>query len=136
MPLTPQEAFKVGFLAKCAEDGLTPDQMLARVKQAHDLFEKRAFIGDMLGSAAGAAGGLAKGLAGYGVPLALAAPPILGALGGYGLAKATDVDDTDVDAIKNRELVEEMRRQAEKLRRQRDIRLYKQERGGGGRPLM
>lgn len=134
--LTAKEAFKVGFLAKCAEDGLTPDQMLARVKQAKDALEKRAFIGGLLGSAAGAVGGAAKSVAGYGIPLALAAPPILGGLAGYGLAKATDVDDTDVDDIKNRELVEEYKRQAEKLKQQAAVRRYKQDRATTGRPLM
>lgn len=134
--LTAKEAFKIGFLAKCAEDGLTPDQMLARVKAAKDAFEKRAFIGGLLGSAAGAVGGAAKTVAGYGIPLALAAPPILGGLAGYGLAKATDVDDTDVDDIKNRELVEEYKRQAAKLQQQAAVRKYKQERSSQGRPLM
>lgn len=136
MPLTSQEAFKVGFLARCVRDGLTPDQMLTRVKAAEALLEKRAFLGGLLGGAAHAAGGVAKGLAGYGVPLALAAPPILGGLAGYGLAKATDVDDTDVDSIKNQELVNEYRRQAEEMRRRRAVRDYSREERPTRRPLM
>lgn len=134
--LTAKEAFKIGFLAKCAEDGLTPDEMLSRVTQAKAAIEKRAFIGGLLGSAAGAVGGAAKNVAGYGIPLALAAPPILGGLAGYGLAKATDVDDTDVEDIKNRELVEEYKRQAAKLQQQNAVRRFKQDRVSHARPLM
>lgn len=134
--LTDKEAFKVGFLARCVHDGLTPDQMLARVKQASDMLEKRAFIGGLLSGAAGAVGGAAKSIAGYGIPLALAAPPILGGLAGYGLAKATDIDDTDVDAIKNQELVEEYRRQAERLKRQKAVRDYTKQVQHTGRPFM
>lgn len=132
MPLTAQEAFKVGFLARCVRDGQTPDQILARVKQAAALLEKRAFLGGLLD----AAGGAAKSVAGYGLPLALAAPPVLGGLGGYALAKATDVDDTDVDDVKNREIVDELRRQTEALRRQKAVRDYRKDVRPAARPLM
>jgi len=136
MPLTAQEAFKVGFLARCVSDGLSPDQMLSRVKQAQDMLEKRAFLGGIANSAIGAAGGVAKSMAGYGIPLALLAPPALGGLAGYGLAKATDVDDTDVNEIKQKELVEEYQRQAEKLKRQKLVRGYTKERHQTGRMFM
>jgi len=136
MPLNPQEAFKVGFLARCVQDGLSPEQMLYSVKQAAVLFEKKAFLGNLLGSAASTVGGAAQGLAGYAIPAALIAPPVLGGLAGYGLAKATDIDDTDVDDIKNRELLQEYRRQAEKLRRQKAVRDYRQERTNTGRVFM
>lgn len=65
-----------------------------------------------------------------------AAPPILGGLAGYGIAKATDVDDTDADAIKNQELVEEYRRQAERLQRQKAVRDYTKEVKHTGRVFM
>jgi phosphate/sulfate permease len=136
MPLTDREAFKVGFLKQCATEGLSPDEILSRVKTASYMLEKRAFIGGLIGGAANAAGGALKTVGSYGLPLALAAPPILGGLAGYGLAKATDVDDTDVDAIKNRELVEEYRRQAEKLKRQRAVRDYTQQVQSTGRMFM
>lgn len=136
MPLSDKDAFKVGFLQRCVQDGLTPDQMLLRVKTAGELLEKRAFLGGLLGGAAGAVGSAGKTMAGYGIPLALAAPPILGGLAGYGLAKATDVDDTDADAIKNQELVEEYRRQAERLQRQKAVRDYTKEVKHTGRVFM
>ncbi len=135
MPLTPQEAFKVGFLERCVQDGLSPDQMLSRVKQARDMLEKRALFG-LVDRGLDAAGGLAKGLASYGTVAALAAPPILGGLGGYALAKGTDIDDTDVNDIKNRELIDEYQRQAAELKRRKSVRSYKQERGQSGRVFM
>lgn len=134
--LTPKDAFKVGFLARCVSDGLTPDQMLVSVKLASDMFEKKAFLGSLIGGGVDAAKGAAGALAHYGTLGAIAAPPILGGLGGYALAKATDIDDTDVDAIKNRELVEEYKRQAEKLKRQKDVRTYRQDVKRTGRVFM
>lgn len=132
MPLDAQQAFKVGFLTRCVQDGLNPEQMLERVKQAQDMLEKRAFLGSLLNLG----GSVGKGLASYGIPAALAAPPILGGLGGYALAKATDVDDTDVEEIKNRELVAEYQRQAERLRHQNDARKYKSEKPATGRAFL
>jgi outer membrane lipoprotein SlyB len=92
MPLTAQEAFKVGFLARCVEDGLG--------RWATDV-----------------------GI-GYGVPLAAAAPWVAGGAAGYGLARATDISDTDVGEIKDRELMSEYRRQTDQLLRQRAVRDY------------
>lgn len=131
MALTTQEAFKVGFLLKCAEEGLEPHQMLELVQQIRAGITKEAFLSGALDKAVDAAGGVAKSVASYGIPMALAAPPALGALGGYALSKATDVDDTDVAAIKNQEVVDEYKRQADKLRRQKAIRDYQQKRQTG-----
>lgn len=136
MPLTPQEAFKVGFLARCARQGMTPDQMLKTAQDALAAFEKRAVLGTVLGKSLDALKGLAGGALNYGVPAAVVAPPLLGALGGYGLAKATDVDDTDVAAIKNRELIDEYRRNADELVRAQKARAGKKEPKPGGRLLM
>lgn len=115
--LTAQEAFKVGFLARCVEDGLSPERMLQSVKVAADLMEKRAFLGTLVEKGLDAVKGVGGAALQYGVPLAVAAPPILGGMAGYGLAKATDIDDTDVADVKSHELIDEYRRQAEAVRR-------------------
>lgn len=127
--LSPGEAFKVSFLLRCVENQLTPAETHALVKQALDAlegFEKRAFLGGMLSGLVGktldAGKGIGQTAMGYGLPLALAAPPILGGLGGYGLARATDVSDTDVSQIKDQEVIDEYRRQTERLRRQKAYR--------------
>ncbi len=134
--LAPHEAFKVGFLARCVHDGLTPDQMLDRVKFASDLLEKRAFLGTLLGKGIDLAKGVGGAAMSYGLPLALAAPPILGGAAGYGLAKATDIDDTDVEEIKNRELVEELKRQTGNLKQQKLSRQHRQTARPTGRMFM
>ena len=123
MPLTPREAFKVAFLARCIEDGLTPDEMLSQVKQAQ---EKFAALGNFAGKVLNVGKGVLKAGIGWGVPIVLAAPPIIGGIGGAALAKATDIDDRDVADIKDQEVIDEYRRQTERLRRQRAVRDYQQ----------
>lgn len=113
--LTPRDAFKVGFLARCAEEGLTAPQIADRVKVAADKFA--SFLGG-LGSATGS-------VLSTGIPLALAAPVALGGVAGYGLSRMTDIDDTDVDEIKNTELLDTYAAETAKLRRQRAVREFK-----------
>jgi len=122
--LSARDAFKVGFLSRCVENGLGPAEILAAVKAAGDLLEKRAFLGDLVGKGVDLAKGVGGAALGYGLPLALAAPVVGGGALGYGLAKATDVDDTDIKEIKDQEVVDEYRRQTEKLRRQKAVRDY------------
>lgn len=124
--LTPREAFKAGFLLKCAELGLSGNEAEALVKSAH-VAVKQGFLGSLLsgakdvGSAAAGLGtGLASGIANWGIVPALAAgivaPPAIGAGVGYGLGRLTDIDDEDVDSIKQQELIDEYLRNAERLR--------------------
>lgn len=95
---------------------MTAEETLAAVKTAAD---KVAGLLDLPVEGA-------KGLLHFGtgtlLPAALLAPPILGGIGGYGLAKATDIGDDDVNAIKDREVVNAYKTEAEKLRRQRATR--------------
>lgn len=128
--LSDKDAFKVGFLARCIADGVPPSGILPLVKQAQ---EKFAGLGGLIDKGIGAAGTAAGAVAGWGVPLALLAPPALGAAAGYGLARATDIDDTDVDDVKDTELLDEYRRQTEQLNRDSLIRRYAQNRKQTGR---
>lgn len=117
--LTAMEAFKVGFLARCVEDRLSPAQIQVSAEKAAALMTKSASITGLLSSALAAGGGAAKTMLGYGLPIALAAPPIAGGVLGYGLARSTDIDDTDIGEIKDREVIDELRRQTETLNRNR-----------------
>ncbi len=134
--LTASEAFKVGFLARCVEDGLTPDRIAASVKTAADLMEKDAILGGLLGQVADFGKGAVGAAAKYGIPAAIAAPPMLGAAGAYGLSRLTDIDDRDVEDVKNREVVEEYARQTEKLRRHKAVKEYLKSRQKTGRIFM
>jgi hypothetical protein len=132
--LSARDAFKVGFIARCAEDGLRPEEIRLRVKQAAELLEKHAtFLGDMAGKVVDVGKGIGTAAVDWGVPLGLAAPPILGGMAGYGLARATDIDDTDVEDIKNQEVLQEYRRQSDRLRRERAVRDYRHARDVTGR---
>lgn len=121
--MSPQEAFKVGFMARCVEAGCDPAAALAAVKSAR---EKVAGIFD---AAANAVTGAVGGVAPYAAVGALAGPPILGGMAGYGLAKMTDVDDADVADVKDRELIDAFKTEAARVRRQTALRGL-----GAGRP--
>ena len=134
--LTAQEAFKIGFLSRCVEDQLTPDQMLMVVKRASDLLEKNAVLGvfsGLGGKMLDVGKGVAGGALNYGIPLAVAGPPIVGGLAGYGLARATDIDQTDIDEIKDREVIDAYRRETERLKRQKSVREYAKSKATSGR---
>lgn len=126
-------AFRIAFFRRCADRGLTIKQakdllggikankdlateFAARVKKSVDLLGATV---NGLGNAANAAvGGLGDAVKAVGVPAIVAAgalPPALGYVGGKIMGKATDYDDTDVDEIKLRELIDEYRRSTQYL---------------------
>ena len=95
--MTTHEAFKIGFLTKCAELGLTAEETKARIKQAHAMVKR-----------AGWAEALAK-LPGYltkGLMLAAVAPPVAGAVGGYMMSQTQDRPYSKDMARKDEELAE------------------------------
>lgn len=111
--LTAKEAFKVGFLSRCADMGLNDEE-------THELVKKALDLG--IGSALGALGTLAEKPLSFGLTAAMIAPPAIGAGMGYGLSQLTDADDTDVDELRKSELIDEYRRLADQIR-QKKIRL-------------
>lgn len=107
--LNDREAFKAGFLKRCADQGLSHEETLAAVKQANVEMEKGAdWLTDLLGKAYGIA-----------TPALLAGPPALGVGGAYLYSRATDTDDTDVQAVSKKELAELYRAQAKRIRESR-----------------
>ena len=140
--LSEQEAFKLGVLAEFADKGLSVDQMRERVKRASDALDAVAATPDeetsddesspmdkvawdqllkMLGSGSKATLGM----------LALA-PPALGAAAGVAHSRLTDVDEDDVNTVKRRELIDEYRRQAARLRQTKDLQALTAKRPSGG----
>jgi len=107
--MTPSEAFKLGFLQKCAAEGLSNAQILERVKHARMLrtLEKTAEGGSLETYIPGY-----DTLANIGKPLlygALAAPPALGVLGGAMLSDVTRKEYSPDEAKKREELAEYQR---------------------------
>lgn len=132
MDITPQDAFKLGFLARCAEERLTGAALDARLEKVAE-FNKQA-----------TAGGsdtplfkwdpLSVGAAGIGKTLwdaataAWAIPPAAAILGGgalgYGAAKMVEPEINE-DDIKAQELAATYKLYAEKAKARRKLRNYR-----------
>ena len=124
--LSPQDQFKVVFLEKCAEQGLSALEILDRVKRA-DVFSEIV---------EGIAGG-AKGLTNYAIPAAFAAPPIIGGLLGHGYAKMQEPTEDTIESIQQGEIADEYRKQTQRLKREQALKKYREQNSGrGGRPML
>lgn len=108
--LTPREAFRIGFLMRCADEGLDAAGTQHRIEKAAALVEKQAGPLSALSGLAGHAGGLA-----------LAAPLALGAGGGL-LASSLTSDSIDEDDVRQQELIAELKHWARRAREQRKMR--------------
>jgi hypothetical protein len=109
MALSSKEQFRMGFLLRCAEEGIGADEIKGRVKMA---FINPAKI-------PGAALNALKLWAG--IPLRIGAlglggAALAGSAGGYGLAKATE-EEIDPAEAKRQELIATYQQQADKARR-------------------
>jgi hypothetical protein len=115
--LTEREAFKFGFLKRCAEEGLSKEEADNRVKLAYDKLQ-HIKSGDWRTLVPGlsklllmdvplAVGGLGIGAAGT-----------AGVAGGLGLAKATEPEG-DSEEAKTRELIDALHMHSERARRNR-----------------
>jgi hypothetical protein len=109
MAIKPLDAFKFGFLLRCAEEGLEAPQLQERIKLAG--------AGTMALGAAGSTLGAGLGLSKF---LLLGGIPALALGGGAGLgylgAKMGE-RDIDPDEVKVNELIATYQQQADKLRR-------------------
>lgn len=113
MGLSPSEAFRLGFLTRCAEEGLSLDGVRDRVKQA--TLGKTALgytgyqAGKDVGSVVGELAALPATLAMLGIPAAA----LIGGAGGYGLGRLTSDHEVDAKQIKQQELAQFLRQQAQ-----------------------
>lgn len=117
--MTPQEAFKLGFLARCVEENLSQEKIAEAALGLANL--KTAGVGQEL---LDTFTDLGKGLVGA----AIVAPPAAGVLTSYLANKASDPTELDVEEIRKRELLDEYRRAAQKLEQKNLSRMYKQKR--------
>lgn len=118
--MTPQEAFKLGFIEKCAEKGLSEDEILFRaqlLKMA--AIDKQAKGGSLIGGALSAGGNISKGLVGLIGPLLMGLPIVGGGLGGYAASKmfkGVSSKNPIVDEITRREEIAEYNRALKRLK--------------------
>ena len=155
--LSARDSFKVGFLSRCVEEGIAPEDIgsvvektaatldkaveaLAKstkdapvAKAAGVLSDVMRVPGALIDTISRVAAPVVGAATGYGIPLALLAPPALGAGAGYMAARAGDVSDEDVEAIRVKELINEYRLQADKAERDNRVRKYRQRRQRTGR---
>lgn len=118
MDVNEKEAFKLGFLYRCAEESLTGADLDGRIKAAADLCKSGAFDMSML-NPTGALSNLAA------VPIMLGT--VAGGLGGHMAAKLTE-PDVDEDDLKAKELAAAYKAYAARAKTNRKLRLYRPER--------
>lgn len=120
--MQPREAFKIGFMARCIEEELSHEKTA-------ELMEKAAIpVIDKLLTVAGKAALPAAALA-------VATPPSLGGLAAYFNNKAMDTDTTDIEEIKQKELVDSYERMAQQLRQRKKLRERQAKRNEGKRQI-
>jgi hypothetical protein len=131
--MTANEAFKLGFLTRCVEEGMTPEQIHTLTKQAADSVTQ--FTTKNIVNTAKAPVDFGKSLLEFGraaAPYAaglLAIPPSLGALAAYLKNQATErSDDSLLEEAKQQELTDTYHRMADQLQRAQQMRKYKQQR--------
>jgi len=126
-----RSAFKLGFLTHCLTNGLDVGQTIQLAKQASVAIRsghlKRAWFGvddaiKATGDVAGKVVDAATPVAVAGGLAALAAPPIVGAIGGYGLGRLSDLDENDAGDVSKATVLHELRRQTDYLNRLRRMR--------------
>ncbi len=133
--MTDRQAFKIGFLSRCVEEGLDFPAICKQASQLRESLEKQA-LWDIPKAISSVASPVLDHTLRYGIPAALVAPAVAGGLGGFGLAKLTDVSDVDPDEVKKREIAEEFRQQTEQLQRQLQMRRYRAKRKKTGRVFL
>jgi hypothetical protein len=115
-------AFKFGFLRRCAERGLSPEETEKVAEEAAAAVKSEEFWS--LQSAVKEAGWWpnlkgVKDLAAFGLGLPLKftfmAAPAVGAAAGYAHSRLTDIDEEDVEELKRRELAQLYREKARQL---------------------
>lgn len=111
--MSPSQEFKVAFLTKCAEFGLTADETHAVVKAALANKEALVSVDSLINAAKSVSTPVMIG--------ALAAPPLAGYAAGNAIAKMTDVDDADVDEMRQRHLLSAYRRLAADIKNRKRV---------------
>ncbi|NBT76095.1 hypothetical protein EBZ80_26315 [bacterium] len=118
MDVTEKEAFKLGFLKRCAEEQLTGEALNARVKAASS-FIKSALELPSMADSWNALGNVAY------TPLMLAT--VGGGLAGHLAGKLTE-PDVDEEDLKARELAAAYKAYAARAKTNKKLRLYRPER--------
>jgi hypothetical protein len=144
--MRPNEAFKLGFLTRCVEEGLSSAQTNALAKRAADVMTKQGFtewLSKQVFGPVRTTANTVKSVADAGTSLAMPAaalaigvPASLGGLAAYLHNKATDIDSDAVDSAKKQELLDTYQRMTDQLGRKKQLREYKQQRKRTGQVFL
>jgi hypothetical protein len=123
--ISAQDAFKLGFLARCAEEKLTGDDLESRLQKIAEFNEKSALLGvkfdpqsvNLLGTAGS---GLGQALQ-MGIAVPFGASILGGGALGYGLGKVTE-PRVDEDEMRAKELAATYKLYADKAKARRKVR--------------
>ena len=115
--MTPHDRFRLGFLARCAEEGCSAEEVRRRVKQAS--FGMSDFVNAVKGLSSAAAVPIVTP-AKYGLLAAALGGPMIG----YTAAKMQE-RDVDPEIAKQQELAAALTLQAEQARRRASMRNYR-----------
>jgi hypothetical protein len=114
MALTDRQQFKLAMIQHFLDKGLTDPEKMTK---AAEVMVKQADGDSTFGSLVNAGKGLTQTALRFGIPLALATPPLAGAAAGYGLGRLSNNSTLDPQTINREQLIEEYKRQAERLAR-------------------
>ncbi len=113
MNLSIKEAFMRGFAQELADRGVTPSSL---VKAALTGSEVASTVGSGIGSAAGGIGQVATTGSKLLAALAIGLPAAVGGTLGYYSTLPEQVEQADIDAMREQDLIENYRRAAEDLK--------------------
>jgi len=125
--LTPTQNFRLGFLMRCADEGLNRDQIHERVKFAHaitDFTKKAGELSDLI-KLPGQVLQSASGYGAMGLAAALGLSGVAGSGLGYMAAKSQE-QSVDPEEAKRHELMAAYKAQAERIRRKTQQMSYRQ----------
>lgn len=127
MPLTAREAFKVGFMLRCADEGLTPAQAQERIEKAAGFFKESTRFLEPVVQAVKPLSTVAetveanKPVSKFLTNILWGAPLAVGAAGGYAAHKLT-ANDIDEEDVRKQELIDELRHWTRRAREQQKAR--------------
>lgn len=143
--MLPNEAFRLGFMARCVEEGLSADETYALSKTASASMEKLGFTKWIAEQALGPFNETAKTTKNMAdavssampfVGMGLMAPPVLGGTAAWLVNHATDTDGSDVEEAKQHELIDTYNRMSGQLQRQKQLQAYKAKRKRTGQVFL
>lgn len=112
--MTPAQLYKFGFLLRCAEENLTPEQTRERAKLALQQTEKRADLTGV-GQITSASANLLKALGTLGVVGTFGGGALLGVGGGIMAANAAH-PETSESELRQQEILSELQKNTQRLR--------------------